>query len=101
MQDACDAAFLLSRIVLEILQTPSVVIDVMTDNKSLFDNIYSSKVTTEKRLVVDMCAIREMANKKEVIIHKIASNKNLSNVLTKKGAPWQVLTNTLQRAKLM
>ena len=101
MLDACDAAFLLSRIVLEILQAPSVVIDVMTDNKSLFDNIYSSKVTTEKRLVVDMCAIREMANKKEVIIHKIASNKNLSNVLTKKGAPWQVLTNTLQRAKLM
>ena len=100
MLDACDAAFPLSKIVLEILQRSSVDIHVMTDNKSLFDNIHSSKATTEKRLIVDMCAIREMADRKEIVIHKISSQENLSNALTKKGAPWQVLTSTLQRAKL-
>ena len=100
MLDACDAAFPLSKIALETLQLSMVDIHVMTDNKSLFDNIHSSKVTTEKRLVVDMCAIREMANKKEIVLHKIASDKNLSNVLTKKGAPWQVLTGPLQRGLL-
>ncbi len=100
MLDACDAAFFLSKIVLEIFDLSMIDIHAMTDNKSLFDNIHSSKVTTEKRLIVDLSAIREMASKKEIIAHKIDSHQNLSNVLTKKGAPWQVLTEPLQRGKL-
>ena len=100
MLDSCDAAFFLSKIVLEIFDLSMIDIHVMTDNKSLFDNIHSSKVTTEKRLIVDMSSIREMVNKKEIVAHKIDSHENLSNVLTKKGAPWQVLTDPLQRGKL-
>ena len=100
MLDACDAAFFLSKIVMEILDLQKIDIHTMTDNKSLFDNVHSSKVTIEKRLIVDMSALREMVNKKEITVHKIDSNKNLSNVLTKKGAPWLVLTEPLQKGKL-
>lgn len=100
MLDASDAAFFLSKMVLEILDLSMLDIHIMTDNKSLFDNIHSSKATSEKRLIVDMSAIREMINKKEIIAHKIDSHQNLSDVLTKKGAPWQTLTEPLQRGKL-
>ena len=100
MLDACDAVFFLSKILTEILDLQNIDIYTFTDNKSLFDNVHSSKGTVEKRLIVDMSALREMVNKKEIIVHKIDSNKNISNVLTKKGAPWLVLTKPLQTGKL-
>ena len=100
MLDACDAAFFLSKIVSEAFDIQHIDIHTMTDNKSLFDNVHSSKMTVEKRLIVDMSALREMVNKKEIIVHKIDSNKNLSNALTKKGAPWLVLAEPLQKGKL-
>ena len=100
MLDACDAVFFLSKIMTEILNLSSIDIHTLTDNKSLYDNVHSSKVTVEKRLIVDLSALREMVNKKEIAVHKIDSDKNLSNVLTKKGAPWLVLTESLQKGKL-
>ena len=58
------------------------------------------KLPWKKRLILDLSAQREMVNKKEITVHKIGSDKNLSSVLTKKGAPWLVLTESLQKGKI-
>ena len=98
--DGCDAAFFYTHLILEVLGISSIPIHVMTDNQSLYENVHSSKNTVEKRLVVDIAALREMVNKKEILLYKIDSSKNLSNVLTKKGAPSVTLTEPLQEGKL-
>ena len=65
-----------------------------TDSKSLHDAVYSSKILTEKRLKIELCAIRELLEKGE--IHSITwvnSSDELVDCLTKEGASREKLYN--------
>ena len=41
-----------------------------------------------------------MCEKKEILIHWIQKHYQLSEALSKKGAPYQTITDTIQRSKL-
>ena len=59
----------------------------MTDNKSLYDAIQSNTSVAEKRLRLDISSIKELINDNQVK-HVVwsASNEQLADCLTKKGA---------------
>ena len=72
----------------------------MTDNKSLFDAVHSTKLTLDRRLRLDISAVREMCEKEEVCLPWIETRQQLSDVLKKKGASSASLVAALQNGKI-
>lgn len=94
--ECAESAFMLRSLLTEILLIPEIPIICVTDNKSLHDCAYSTKTTTDKRLKVDICIIRNMLLKQEITrIVWTNSEKQLSDCLTKKGASCSTLLNLL------
>ena len=78
-----DSAFIEKNIIEELLGT-SIPMDVYVDSKTLFNIVAKDGNTAEKRLKIDMWAIRESYDKKEIRnIYWIASSMNLADQLTK------------------
>ena len=74
---------------MELLQCPSdeIKIESITDNKSLFEALYSSKVTEDKRLRVDIPALRErLGNGAIDKVRWIETLYQIADCLTKSGA---------------
>lgn len=63
--DAFDVAYIIKRD-LELILERSVRLQMFTDSKSLFDIITKCSSTTEKRLLIDVKAVREAYEKFEV-----------------------------------
>ena len=98
--DGFDNAFIL-RHDLQRMLGKGVPLLMLTDAKALFDVIIGSKYTPEKRLMVDLAAIREAYNERTISnIGLIRSEHNPADGLTKIGpnaALHKLLqTNTLQ-----
>ena len=73
------------------------LITILTDNKSCDDAIQSNKNVQNKRLRIDIGAIKETLMKQE--IHKIKwinSTQQLADVLTKSGVNTSLLMNVLR-----
>lgn len=105
MADGLDSAYclgyLLSEVVFNKPKKNKIPIEVCTDNKSLFENIYSTKAVSEKRLRVEIGSIKEMLNKGELSSVKwIESRAQISNCLTKHGASCKELMDILQMGSL-
>ena len=62
-----------------------------TDNQSLYDAAYSKKKIPEKRLLVDIAAIREMVERNELNISWIKKEEQVGDILTKSGASFKIL----------
>ena len=83
--DGADAAFFMAKMIGEFLtKTPEVV--CLTDSRSLFECAGSTKAVSDKRLRVEINALRQMINKDEIILRWIDGKHQLANVLTKKRA---------------
>ena len=76
-------------------------IQAYTDNRSLYDILYTTKLTSEKSLIVDVASIREMIDKEQVKVLWVEGQKQLSDVLTKAGASSIKLNDTLKAGKLL
>ena len=96
--EASDTAFFISRLLNEITRKPInyVSINCYTDSQSLFETIGTSNLTTDRRLRVEISAIREMVNRNEIRVHWLRKDKQLSDVFTKKGASYTSLMRALQ-----
>ena len=57
------------------------------DSKQLHDSLKSAKGVTEKRLRVDIAAIREVIDEKNLLIKWLPSSTQLADCMTKKTAP--------------
>ena len=75
-------------------------IALMVDNKSLFESAHTTNSLAEKRLRVDMSALRQMCERKEVELQWIATSNQLADALTKAGASKQKLLNILKKGSL-
>ena len=84
--DGVDSAHMIKKSIEEMLQLHLPPINLYVDNKSLFDAIKTSNVLADKRLMVDISALRQMADKKEITVHWIKSELQLADALTKAGA---------------
>ena len=99
--DALDCAYLVSNILAEFLgEEKTREIDMFTDNKSLYDSMHTSNLVTDKRLRVDIFALREMQENGEVNFRWLNSSCQLADALTKKGASKQKLLDVLGTAHL-
>ncbi len=89
--DAFDFAFILKHD-LETLLSQIIPIQMLNDNKSLFDIIVKASRTTERRLMIDVAACREAYEKNEIAdIGYIQSQYNLADCMTKIMPPKQLL----------
>ena len=72
-----------------------------TDNQSLYNAAHTSKQTLEKRLLVDISAIREMVEKDEINITWIEKTKQIGDILTKAEASSNVISGVLSSSKVI
>ena len=89
MCDGLEAALVLSKICAEVIHGSSEIGSIsvvgMTDNKSLVDAAYSSKLLEDRRLIIDMAIIRQMINRDEIQLEWVQAKDQVSDVLTKMG----------------
>ena len=100
LQEAIELAIMIKCMLLDILKieynNKTLPIKCITDGKFLHDAVYSSKEVTEKRLKVELCAIRESLEKDEVTSVLWTNSKNqLADCLTKEGASRDKLYDAL------
>lgn len=106
MVDSMDSAIFSASLFTELMtgniQPESVHITLITDCKSLHDNLGSGKAVIEKRLRIEMAAIKEAIERK--IVNKavwVSTADQLADVLTKKGASPLRLLAALEKGKLL
>ena len=100
--DALDSAYLVAKILTELvdLNEREIATSLFTDNKSLYDALNTSNLLLDKRLRVDISALREMNDRGEVSYHWVESSQQLADVLTKRGASKRKLFGVLSQANL-
>ncbi len=100
MVDGLDTTCYLGHLLSELLfkkNTNVIPIDCLTDNKSLFENIHSTKLVSEKRLRVDIASIKQMLQQGVISnVQWVDSIHQLSDCLTKKGASSDQLLGCLK-----
>ena len=87
--DAVDMAFYLGNVLSQVLYNEDknvIPIQLVVDNYSLYENVYSTKNVTEKRLRIDLAILKQMVNEGNLKIIWTESKGQLADVLTKKGA---------------
>ena len=75
-------------------------IKAYTDSKSLIEAINSTRLVDDKRLRIDLGAIKESVSKHEVDVRWCPGSKQLANCLTKKGAQSNDLLRVIQTGRL-
>ena len=85
--DGVENAYYFKTMFRELLDI-DMKIDCFVDNNSLVENVYSStNVKEDKRLILDMCALKEMLEKKEIrSINWVENKRQISDSMTKVGA---------------
>ena len=82
--EGSESAFLISKTLSEIYGC-QVPIHCITDNKSLFDAAQTTNTLADPRLKVDMAVVRQMVDRKEIVLHWKVSAEQLADCLTKEG----------------
>ena len=105
MSDCVDAAIFIASMYKSIMYgdqcSKCIPIEIVTDNRSLHDALYSKKFVTEKRLRIDIAAVKEsLINGNISKITWVNANKQLADCLTKEGAPSYKLIEVLQANKI-
>ena len=98
--DGCDSAFFVGQLVSTILRIEKIPVLTVTDSDSLYDTSSTTKQVLDRRLRVEISAIREMCEKDEVKLVWVDSKNQLSDVFTKKGASSDRLMQTIQSGQL-
>ena len=94
--DAADACMWLSHIVNELADEKLKTTEIYTDNMSLTEAVHSTKEVEEKRLRIDIAAVRESIKRKEITVQWIDNKMQLADVCTKQGASSQVLIDVIK-----
>ena len=82
-------------------KVPKLKISGFVDNKSLHENIHSTKQVYEKRLRINIAEIRRMLNENDVSPVKwITSKSQISDVLTKRGVDPAYILEIIQNGHL-
>ena len=107
LQEVIEAAIMIKTMFLEILNVdaPNQILPIkcVTDSKSLHHAVYSTKTLTEKRLKIELCAIRESLEKQEIhSVIWVCSEDQLADCHTKEGASRENLYGKLSgKVKLL
>ena len=97
--EASETCCWISHIINELLKTPLETTEIFSDNKSLYETAHSTTAVEEKRLRVDISAIRQSISRKEFTLKWIETKLQLADALTKQGADAARLLETLSSAE--
>ena len=103
LQEGLESGFYHRILLQEILSvnSDSIPIDAFVDNKSVVEAVHSTKLVDDKRLRIDISAIKESVMKSEVrSIRWCPGSLQLANCLTKRGAQSHQLLQILHSGKL-
>ena len=98
--DTIDTCAWLASMFREVLDVEVLRTIVRTDNKSAYEAINSTTAVEEKRLRVDIAAIRECVRNNEVEMEWVNKENQLADVLTKQGADSTKLLKVLSQKHL-
>ena len=109
LSEGIDAALFISTLYNEIIhgpnnakQYPAIPITAYTDNKSLYDALKSSKFVIDRRLRIDIGALRELVARRNVKeIAWIDNTKQLADALTKRGSSTDKLKDVLRNGHFL
>ena len=96
LMDGIDAAITYRYMLSEMLGLKMPKIVGFTDCKSLYDNTCTSHIAQEKRLRIELAALREHVDKDELAIRWISTKSQLADSLTKEGVSTQLLRRVVQ-----
>ena len=96
--DAIDNAYYLGQILSQVLfdNKKEIHIELYVDNKSLHDNVFSVKNVAEKRLRIDIAAIKELVTEEKLNVNWVETKCQLADGLTKKGVNPIKISNVFQ-----
>ena len=96
--DAIDNAYYLGQILSQVLfdNKKEIPIELYVDNKSLYDNVFSVKNVAEKRLRIDIAAIKELVTDEKLNVNWVETKYQLADGLTKKGVNPIKISNVFQ-----
>ena len=96
--EGAEAAVYVAAILHQLLGTPPMKICCMTDNKSLYEALNSSKKVDDRRLRIDIAVLVDMLDKGEIKKVKwISASQQLADALTKRGVCTERLRAELGR----
>ena len=98
--EAIDCAMVIKSTVEEMLRFTLPPILLLVDSKSLHDAVRTTNTISEKRLMQEMSALRQMAERKEIELKWISTKDQLANVLTKDGADKRPLIQVMKSGKV-
>ena len=103
MCDGCGLAFYVAELAGHILsprKDESLKVHSITDSRSLYETLGSTKLVSDKRLRAEISALRQMVNEGKVSVEWVEGAKQLADVLTKQGVSWKLLQFVLREGKL-
>ena len=98
--DAADSAVFLRKNIEDILGTSLPPFTVYVDNKSLYDAVRSTGIVAERRLIIELGALRELQDGKVIDVKWIPTSEQLADCLTKAGTNKETLIDVLCQRKL-
>ena len=99
--EAAEHAMLLRQLLSEIIdvETANIPIVCCIDSKQVHDAVNSTKSCEDKRNQIDISALREMIENREIETpRKVSSENNLADCLTKETAPADKLMRVISGA---
>jgi hypothetical protein len=100
MLDTIDTCVWIGTILEEICSGLIETTVIRTDNRSLYDAVHATTAVEEKRLRVELAAIRESIRKAEIKVEWIPKSMQLADCLTKQGADSKKLRDVLEEGSL-
>ena len=100
--EGVEAGYLMAAILGELIwkKKKALPVQCFTDNHSLYKAVHSTGQIIDKRLRVDLAILREMVDRKELKVEWIEAGKQISDVLTKRGASPAMLSQVMISGKL-
>lgn len=102
--EGLEASYYYRKMIENMLGLAHKTIDISayTDNKSVVEAVYSTKMVDDKRLRVDIAAIRELLQRNEISdIRWCPGSAQLADCMTKQGSPGYYLLEVLQCGKMI
>ena len=101
--EGIDMALYLSDVISQIIcngKSECIPVKLYIDNKSLYENVYSTKNVSEKRLRIDIAVMKELVDENKLNIKWVESKSQIADVLTKKGVNTSKILNALELGSL-
>ena len=87
LQEGFEDAVYLKNLIQELIHLPCISVEAIIDNKSVLEAVHSTSMVDDKRLRIDIGALKESLKKKELNAVKwCPGDQQLADCLTKKGA---------------